>query len=92
LTDFHLKFNIAQLITDIPDWVVCESLAQYDFDYKMNFDADFYAKLYEKSPIRHVDKVKTPILLIIGCMDLRVPPNQSIEYYKALIARGSTAK
>ena len=43
--------------------------------------------MYEKSPISHADKVKdTPVLLLIGKADLRVPPSQGFEYYYQLKA------
>ena len=44
--------------------------------------------MYEKSPIAHVKKVKTPVMLNIGKVDLRVPPSQGYEYYHALRALG----
>ena len=44
--------------------------------------------MYEKSPIAHVKKVKTPVMLNIGKVDLRVPPSQGHEYYHALKALG----
>jgi dipeptidyl aminopeptidase/acylaminoacyl peptidase len=42
----------------------------------------------EQSPIHHVDKVKTPTLVITGDSDTRVPPGQSHEFYRALKLRG----
>ena len=44
--------------------------------------------MYEKSPIAHVKKVKTPVMLNIGKVDLRVPPSQGYEYYHALKTLG----
>ena len=44
--------------------------------------------MYERSPIAHVKKVKTPVMLNIGKVDLRVPPSQGYEYYHALRAQG----
>ena len=48
--------------------------------------------MFERSPISHIDKVKTPILLLVGKVDRRVPPSQSYIYYKKLLARGVEAK
>ena len=42
----------------------------------------------EQSPLHHVDKVRTPTLVICGEVDLRVPPSQSHEFYRALKYRG----
>jgi len=44
-----------------------------------------YEDMYEKlSPIRHVKKVKSPVLIMHGANDTRVPPSQSEEFYQAL--------
>lgn len=50
-------------VTDIPDWVVCEGLGQYDFDFKIG-GSEMFTKLFEKSPIRYVDNVNLEILLM----------------------------
>lgn len=79
-------------LTDITDWVLCEGLGLYEFDHKLSIGYKNYETLYDKSPIKHVDNVKTPLLIMIGSKDLRVPPNQGIEYYKALLARNVPTK
>lgn len=44
-----------------------------------------YEEIYEKlSPIRHVKQVKSPVLIMHGANDERVPPEQSVEFYQAL--------
>jgi dipeptidyl aminopeptidase/acylaminoacyl peptidase len=42
----------------------------------------------ERSPIFHVDKAKTPLLILHGEDDTRVHPSQSIEMYRHLKLRG----
>lgn len=42
----------------------------------------------ERSPITHVDKIATPLLLLQGDEDKIVPPNQSEIIYEALKKRG----
>ena len=44
--------------------------------------------MYEKSPIVHVTKVKTPTLVALGMKDLRVPPSQGLEWYHTLRSAG----
>ena len=86
----HLEAEL--FVSDIPDWVMCEGLGTYDFDYKCVGGPEIFAELYAKSPVKYIDSVKTPTLLMIGSVDLRVPPSQGMEYYKALIARKVPAK
>ncbi|RNA06385.1 acylamino-acid-releasing enzyme-like [Brachionus plicatilis] len=73
-------------VTDIPDWVIVEGLGEYDYNFKIG-NSNIPKELYQKSPISHVNKVKTPTLLMMGNVDLRVPCSQSIEFYKALKSR-----
>lgn len=41
--------------------------------------------LYRKhSPIRHVKNVKSPVLILHGAEDARVPQTQAVEFYQAL--------
>jgi dipeptidyl aminopeptidase/acylaminoacyl peptidase len=42
---------------------------------------DIYVKL---SAIRHVKNVKSPVLIMHGANDARVPPEQAVEFYRAL--------
>ena len=86
----HLEAEL--FVSDIPNWVMCEGTGKYDFDYKSVGGPDIFSELYSKSPVRYIDSVKTPLLLMIGSVDLRVPPSQGMEYYKALISRNVPAK
>jgi len=36
------------------------------------------------SPIRHVKNVTSPVLILHGASDVRVPPSQAVEFYTAL--------
>jgi len=42
---------------------------------------DLYLK---NSPVFYADRVTTPLLMGVGKQDLRVPPNQSIEFFSAM--------
>ncbi|XP_020907129.1 acylamino-acid-releasing enzyme isoform X2 [Exaiptasia diaphana] len=72
--------------SDIPDWIFEES-GLY-FNPELLTDADTYSKLLECSPISHAKKIITPTLLMLGAVDLRVPPSQGKELYRTLKARG----
>ncbi|XP_071960094.1 acylamino-acid-releasing enzyme-like [Antedon mediterranea] len=71
--------------TDIPDWGYTES--GLSFSHSRLPSSEVYAAMFEKSPLFHVDKVKTPTMIMIGNADKRVPPQQGYEYAKALKAR-----
>ncbi|WP_265528329.1 alpha/beta hydrolase family protein [Sphingomicrobium marinum] len=48
---------------------------------------DNWQKMLEVSPIYHVDKANTPILIMHGEDDTRVDPSQSFELYRSLKVR-----
>ena len=48
---------------------------------------DDWQKMLEVSPIYHVDKAETPILIMHGAEDTRVDPGQSLELYRAIKIR-----
>ena len=53
---------------------------------------DTFTRLQDASPVRYIDLVKTPVLLLVGLADRRVAPTHSIEYYHALTARGQVVE
>ncbi|XP_014862964.1 PREDICTED: acylamino-acid-releasing enzyme-like isoform X1 [Poecilia mexicana] len=79
--------NLASMIgsTDIPDWCVVE--AGYDYSPDCLPDPAVWEQMLNKSPIKYVPQVRTPVLLTLGEDDKRVPNKQGIEYYKALKAK-----
>uniref|UniRef100_A0A671R0Z2 acylaminoacyl-peptidase n=1 Tax=Sinocyclocheilus anshuiensis TaxID=1608454 RepID=A0A671R0Z2_9TELE len=78
--------NLATMIgsTDVPDWCVVE--AGYEYNTDIHLEPAILEQMLNKSPIKHVSKVKTPVLLMLGEDDKRVPSKQGIEYYRALKA------
>ncbi|MDG2534263.1 prolyl oligopeptidase family serine peptidase [Sphingomonas sp. HITSZ_GF] len=44
------------------------------------------------SPLSHVDRVTTPLLLVHGDLDMRGAPSQAERFFYALYAQGKTAK
>ncbi|XP_077981518.1 acylamino-acid-releasing enzyme-like [Glandiceps talaboti] len=81
--------NMASMlsITDIPDWVTCESGFE-EFEHSIIPSPKMYEMMFSRSPIQYVDKVETPTMIMLGEVDRRVPPKQGHEYYKALKTRG----
>uniref|UniRef100_A0A8C5IR31 Acylamino-acid-releasing enzyme n=1 Tax=Junco hyemalis TaxID=40217 RepID=A0A8C5IR31_JUNHY len=80
--------NIASMVatTDIPDWCLTETGLPYKPDALP--DPAQWTEMLHKSPIRYADRVRAPVLLMLGEDDRRVPPKQGLEYYRALKARG----
>ncbi|KAK7684467.1 hypothetical protein QCA50_012414 [Cerrena zonata] len=72
-------------ISDIPDWYYEESGVEFLSDTLMT--PELYTKLYQMSPIAHVDNVRCPVLLCMGEVDLRVAPTQALTYFHALKGR-----
>ena len=50
--------------------------------------AEDYVSMFAASPIAHISKVQTPLLMLLGGADKRVPMSQASDYTKLLKARG----
>ncbi|XP_077572655.1 acylamino-acid-releasing enzyme-like [Stigmatopora nigra] len=76
--------NLASMVcsTDIPDWCMYEAGRDYLTDSL--YEPAIWEQMLNKSPIKFTTHVKTPVLLILGEEDKRVPHKQGIEYYRAL--------
>ncbi|XP_012282884.1 acylamino-acid-releasing enzyme [Orussus abietinus] len=81
--------NIAAMFvtSDIPDWCASAIARPYD-EVKKSLSGpaceEVLLKMYNCSPIVHVNNVKAPTLLCIGKNDLRVPPSQGKLWYHRL--------
>ncbi|MEO8000210.1 MAG: S9 family peptidase, partial [Gemmatimonadaceae bacterium] len=76
--------------TDIPGYIgtFFNGAPQYDGSI-INPSIKFYL---EHSAISYTDKVTTPLLILHGGSDERVPIGQPMEFYRALKDRGKTAE
>jgi dipeptidyl aminopeptidase/acylaminoacyl peptidase len=67
------------LVSNIPNFVAL-------------FLADRYAnpdgKYFQRSPIMHAHKVKTPTLNICGALDRCTPPEEALQFHNALLENG----
>ena len=79
--------NIASMVgcTDISDWSYTET--GLDFSPTAVPTSEVYGEMLRKSPVVNVDRIKTPLMLMIGGKDQRVPTSQGLELKKALEAR-----
>ncbi|KAG1744584.1 Alpha/Beta hydrolase protein [Suillus paluster] len=71
--------------SDIPDWIYAEF--GLEFAPQSLMTPITYQTLFEASPIAHVDRVRAPVLLLLGEDDLRVVPTQGMRFYHALKGR-----
>ncbi|MHB1096212.1 MAG: S9 family peptidase [Gemmatimonadaceae bacterium] len=76
--------------TDIPGYIntFFDGLPQYDGSI-VNPSLKFYL---ERSAISYSDRVTTPLLMLHGGNDERVPIGQPMEFYRALKDRGKTVE
>ncbi|NWW02607.1 ACPH enzyme, partial [Oreocharis arfaki] len=76
--------------THAPNSLACRCLTEIGLSYKFDAlpDPAQWTEMLHMSPIRYVDQVRAPVLLMLGEDDRRAPPKQGLEYYRALKARG----
>ncbi|KAJ8906257.1 hypothetical protein NDN08_002750 [Rhodosorus marinus] len=89
--------NVASMAggTEIPEWSYYESASSKEFapgSYPPPPTAEDLAKMLAISPIALVENVKAPTMLQVGEKDLRVPPQQSMEWMRALRRNGTTVR
>jgi dipeptidyl aminopeptidase/acylaminoacyl peptidase len=53
--------------------------------WQKNAPIDLY---WEHSPLKYVSNVTTPTIFLVGENDVRVPPPQAVEMYRALKSNG----
>jgi acylaminoacyl-peptidase len=86
--------NIATMTTatDIVDWCYTEVFGTYHSHTFRGPTADELHVMWSKSPVAHESNVKTPTMIALGMVDLRVPPSQGLEWYHSLRSRGVPTK
>ena len=75
---------------DNVDWCFVETGEKFSYDIVST--SHHLLNLLKCSPIAGIDKVKTPLLFMLGLVDLRVPPFQSFQYTRALKGLGKKVK
>jgi len=76
--------------SDIPDWSYSE--AGLNFNHSVKPSEQDYVSMLRKSPVSIADRIKTPLMLMLGSVDKRVPHQQSIELYRLLKSGGVKVK
>lgn len=88
------RFAAAAVRCPVTNWISFAGTADIVQWGYHRFDGYFWdnpTKWLEHSPLMHVGKVKTPVLLMTGELDLRTPMSQTEEYYAALKTLGVPA-
>nr|XP_043633501.1 acylamino-acid-releasing enzyme isoform X2 [Erigeron canadensis] len=66
--------------SDIPDWCFVEAFGNEGIsNYTEAPSPELLSLFHEKSPISHVQKVKTPTLFLLSAKDLRVPITNGLQ-------------
>lgn len=77
-------------ITDWASFIWTSDVQQIDYDARWpDQDPDAFLKF---SAVLHADTVTTPLLILHGAADERVPTYQGREYFEVLTARGKTTR
>ena len=76
-------------LTDIPDWCFVETLGREAYSDLPSPEA--LVAMRDASPVRYVNEVAKhdrPVLMLLGGVDLRVPPSNGLRYAAALREAG----
>ena len=77
-------------ITDWGSFIWTSDVAQFDYDARWP-DQD-PAAFQKFSAVMFADRVTTPLLILHGAADIRVPTYQGREFYEELLAKGKTTR
>ena len=77
---------------DIPDWALDESGIDGNWYAEKKMDKELFDKMWDMSPLKYIEGVNVPVLIIHGATDRRVPLGQSIELYTSLKRLGKKVK
>ncbi|CAG8560170.1 10542_t:CDS:10 [Ambispora leptoticha] len=67
-------------VTDIPDWCFSELSIPYKFTQPSLVLPSTYTQMFSRSPVKNIDRIKTPTLLCLGEQDLRVPHGDGLNW------------
>jgi len=85
------RFAAAVPVAPVTNWVSEHLISNLPHFCSMSL-ADRYTsasgKYFERSPIMHAHKVKTPTLNICGALDRCTPPSEAMQFHNALLENG----
>jgi len=83
----HL-FKAACALSSISDFISLEGVRDAYYGHARDFGGDFFQNFdyyWKLSPIHYASEVKTPVLILHGDADHRVPLEQGEEWFRALL-------
>jgi dipeptidyl aminopeptidase/acylaminoacyl peptidase len=87
-TRYSERFKAAIVGAGISNWISFTGTTDIPYEMSLvhwnSWWFDQPALHWERSPLAHINKAKTPTLIIHGAKDERVHPEQSLELYTAL--------
>jgi dipeptidyl aminopeptidase/acylaminoacyl peptidase len=88
------RFRAAVMWMGISNWISMTGTADIFYENStvhwdlMMYENNNYEIYWERSPLKHIQNANTPMLIIHGAVDPRVPIGQSEEMYTALKWKG----
>ena len=88
------RFAAAVPVATVTNQVTAHLLSNIPHFVSMSL-ADAYTnpggKYFQRSPIMHAHKAKTPTLNICGALDRCTPPEEALQFHMALLENGVTS-
>ena len=85
------RFAAAVPISPVCNWYSQHRTSQIPFFDELFLEGSAYAaggKFFERSPVMHAAKVRTPTLQLTGAVDQNTPPTQALEFHRSLLEHG----
>jgi dipeptidyl aminopeptidase/acylaminoacyl peptidase len=85
------RFVAAAPISCVADWYSQHRTSQspyFDELFLRGSALEPNGKFFERSPVMHVRKTRTPTLQLTGALDQNTPPTQALEFHRSLLEQG----
>ena len=89
------RFKAAVTLRSISNFISDDGTRDGAYGHKDDFGGDIFVKhdlYWDRSPLKYVQNVKTPILILHSDNDFRVPIEQGEQWFRALKHFGKTAE
>jgi dipeptidyl aminopeptidase/acylaminoacyl peptidase len=86
------RFSAAIAASPVTNYVTAHLISNHARFYELFLDDTYVnpcGKYFERSPIMHAHKVKTPTLNVCGALDRCTPPEEAVQFHNALLQNGT---